>query len=143
MIGYLVDSNVLLDLITLDPVWLDWSRDTLRHAARTGSLLINPVIYAELCVAYDTIEALDDALDRARIVSVHVPPPALFLAARVHQRYRQRGGQRTGVLPDFSIGAHAAVDRLTLITRDTRRRGWFPTVEIVSPVYRHSTTTGT
>ena len=133
MISYLVDSNVLLDLMTRDPVWLDWSRDALRAATRDGRLLINPVIYAELSMAFDTIEALDETLDRARITSTAVPPPALFLAARVYQRYRQRGGKRTGVLPDFFIGAHAAVDRLILITRDTRRRGWFPTVETVVP----------
>jgi predicted nucleic acid-binding protein len=133
MTSYLVDSNVLLDLMTRDPVWLDWSLDALRTADRNGRLLINPVIYAELSMAFDTIEALDEALYRARIVSAAVPPPALFLAARVYQRYRQRGGKRTGVLPDFFIGAHAAVDRLTLITRDTRRRGWFPTVEVMAP----------
>lgn len=134
MTGYLIDTNVLLDLVTNDPVWAGWSRDAVVRAARDGHLLINPVIYAELSVAFDTVEALDGTLERVSIYSAPIPPPALFLAGRVFLQYRRQRGSRTGVLPDFFVGAHAAVDRLTLITRDTRRRAWFPTVEVVSPL---------
>ena len=134
MTGFLIDTNVLLDLVTNDPVWAGWSRDAVVRAARGGHLLINPVIYAELSVAFDTVEALDGTLERVSIFSAPIPPPALFLAGRVFRQYRRQRGSRTGVLPDFFVGAHAAVERLTLITRDTRRRAWFPTVEVVSPL---------
>ncbi|MBN9016552.1 MAG: type II toxin-antitoxin system VapC family toxin [Rhizobiales bacterium] len=130
----LVDTNVLLDLVTNDPVWADWSIGQLEAAALKGALAINDVVYAELSVRFATIEALDDLLDRAALQIRPMPRPALFLAAKVFQRYRSAGGRRTGVLPDFFIGAHAAVSELTLLTRDVQRyRTYFPTIELVTP----------
>jgi len=134
MSATLVDSNVLLDLVTNDPVWADWSIGQLDAASLKGALAINDVIYAELSVRFETVEALDALLDRAGIVIRPMPRAALFLAAKVFLRYRSAGGVRTGVLPDFFIGAHAAVSRLTLLTRDIQRyRTYFPTIELVTP----------
>ena len=130
----LVDTNVLLDLVTNDPVWAEWSIGQLEAAALKGALAINDVVYAELSVRFATIEALDDLLDRAELQIRPMPRPALFLAAKVFQRYRSAGGRRTGVLPDFFIGAHAAVSELSLLTRDVQRyRTYFPTIELVTP----------
>ncbi|MFN3548335.1 MAG: type II toxin-antitoxin system VapC family toxin [Mesorhizobium sp.] len=130
----LVDSNVLLDLITGDPVWAEWSVDRLDVAARSGPLVINDVIFAELSVRYARIEALELFLSEAGLELVPIPRPALFLAAKAFQNYRKAGGQRSGVLPDFFIGAHAAVSNITLLTRDARRyRTYFPTVKLVAP----------
>jgi predicted nucleic acid-binding protein len=130
---FLVDSSVLLDVVTDDPTWADWSQGQLDIASRAGELAINPIIYAELSLAYASIDDLDGALATTGIALLEVPRPALFLAAAAFRLYRRRGGIRTSVLPDFFIGAHAAVEGMTLITRDLRRRGWFPTVQVVSP----------
>jgi predicted nucleic acid-binding protein len=133
-IGCLIDSNVLLDVATEDPRWYQWSAAALATAARTAPLLINPLIYAEVSANYDTIEELDDALPERLFRRTLLPYPAGFVAARAFLTYRSRGGRRRSPLPDFYIGAHAAVDRLTLITRDARRyRTYFPTVEIIAP----------
>jgi predicted nucleic acid-binding protein len=133
-IGYLVDSNVLLDVATEDPHWYPWSSAALANAARTAPLLINPLIYAEVSANYDTIEELDDALPEHLLRRTALPYPAGFVAARAFLTYRSRGGERRSPLPDFYIGAHAAVDQLTLVTRDARRyRTYFPTVEVVAP----------
>ncbi|WP_176086539.1 type II toxin-antitoxin system VapC family toxin [Martelella sp. HB161492] len=130
----LVDTNVLLDLVTDDPVWADWSIDQLETASLAGPLLINDVIYAELAVRYQQIEALDAFIDRASIRFLPLSRPSLFLAGRVFTRYRRAGGTRAGVLPDFFIGAQAAVERLPLLTRDGGRyRGYFPTVDLITP----------
>jgi predicted nucleic acid-binding protein len=96
-------------------------------------LVINPVIYAEVSLAYASVEDLDTGLASAGLEVVEIPRPALFLAAAAFRLYRRRGGTRTSVLPDFFIGAHAAVEGMTLITRDLRRRGWFPTVQVIAP----------
>jgi predicted nucleic acid-binding protein len=130
---FLVDSSILLDLVEQDPVWLDWSRATLEAAAESGLLAINPVIYAELSLAYAAIEQLDAMVALLALEFRQIPRPALFLAARRFRAYRRGGSIRTGVLPDFFIGAHAAVERMTLITRDTRRRSRFPSVRVISP----------
>jgi predicted nucleic acid-binding protein len=133
-IGYLIDSNVLLDVATEDPRWCEWSSAALSTAARTAPLLINPLIYAEVSMNYDTIEELDEALPEPLFRRVPLPYPAGFVAGRAFLTYRSRGGERRSPLPDFYIGAHAAVDRLTLVTRDARRySSYFPTVEIVAP----------
>jgi predicted nucleic acid-binding protein len=130
----LVDTNVLLDLVTVDPEWAEWSIRQLDAAALKGPLVINDVIYAELSVRFATIEALEAILDETGIILAETPRAALFLAAKVFQRYRAAGGSRTGVLPDFFIGAHAAVARVPLLSRDARRyRTYFPTIDLVAP----------
>jgi predicted nucleic acid-binding protein len=131
--GFLIDTSVLLDVATRDPLWLAWSREALETASNDGPLAINPVIYAEFSLAYATIEQLDAVLSALNLELRQIPRPALFLVARQFRNYRRQGGVRTGVLPDFFIGAHAAVERLTLITRDMRRRAWFPTVQVIAP----------
>lgn len=133
-VGYLIDSNVLLDVATEDPRWYQWSAATLANAARSAPLWINPLIYAEVSANYDTIEELDNALPEHLFRRASLPYPAGFVAARAFLMYRSRGGERRSPLPDFYIGAHAAVDQLTLVTRDARRyRTYFPTVETIAP----------
>lgn len=130
----LVDTNVLLDVVTNDATWADWSIRQLDAAAIRGPLAINDVVYAELSVRFATIETLDAVLNEAGITVEPMPRPALFLAGTVFQRYRAAGGRRTGVLPDFFIGAHAAVARFTLLTRDAQRyRSYFPTLDLITP----------
>jgi predicted nucleic acid-binding protein len=130
----LVDTNVLLDLLTDDPVWADWSQQQLNAAALRDRLAISPVIYAELSGGFATIESLDAMLATAEINVAEMPRPALFLAGQVFKSYRQRGGLRNSVLPDFFIGAHAAVLGVPLITRDAKSyRSYFPSVELVAP----------
>ena len=103
----LVDTNVLIDVLTHDPAWLDWSVEHMAQQAAQGPLLINEVIYAELSVGFETEDAVADALDELAVDFVQTPLPALFLAGKVFRQYRRAGGIRTGVLPDFFIGAHA------------------------------------
>lgn len=130
----LVDTNVLLDLVTDDPDWAEWSIRQLDAAAIQGALVIDDVVYAELSVRFTHIETLDAVLDEAGITMAAMPRAALFLAGKAFQRYRASGGVRTGVLPDFFIGAHAAAAGLTLLTRDPQRyRTYFPTVELITP----------
>jgi len=130
----LVDTNALLDVVTRDPEWAEWSKRQLDAAALRDQLAINPVVYAELSAGFETIEQVEVVLGLVGITVVQMTRPALFLAGRVFQEYRRRGGIRTGVLADFFIGAQAAVIGATLITRDVSRyRSYFPTVEIVAP----------
>jgi len=130
----LVDTNVLLDLFTNDPEWADWSVRQLEAASLKGPLAINDVVYAELSVRFDAIETLDAALMETGVSIEPMPRAALFLAGKAFQRYRARGGSRSGVLPDFFMGAHAAVTGWPLLTRDVRRyRTAFPRVELVAP----------
>lgn len=130
----LVDTNVLLDVISDDPEWADWSQRQLEAASARDRLVINPVIYAELSVGFERIEEVDAVLAVTSIAIIEIPRPALFLAGKVFSAYRKRGGVKTGVLPDFFIGAHAAVARLTLLTRDRGRYGSsFPTVNLITP----------
>jgi len=130
----LVDTNVLLDVFTEDPKWLGWSLTRLEQAAFKGSLLINDVIYAETSTRYPSIEDFEAALASAGITVAPISRAALFLAGKAYARYRSAGGIRTGVLADFFIGAHAAVEQLPLLTRDARRyRSYFPTVELIAP----------
>jgi predicted nucleic acid-binding protein len=130
----LVDTNVLLDVVTEDAAWADWSQRQLEAAAVRGPLLINDVVYAELSVGFLRKEEVDEALAIARAETAAIPREALFLAGKAFQRYRTGGGMRTGVLPDFFVGAHAAVAGLPLLTRDMRRyRAYFPTVHLISP----------
>ena len=130
----LIDTNVLLDIVTNDAAWANWSIGQLDAAALRGPLVINDVVYAELSVRFEAIEALEAVLDEVAISLAAMPRAALFLAGKAFQRYRTSGGRRTGVLPDFFIGAHAAVADLTLLTRDAQRyRSYFPTVDLVTP----------
>jgi predicted nucleic acid-binding protein len=130
----LVDSNVILDVATQDPEWADWSSETLALIAEESVLVINPVIYAEVSVGFETIEVLQEVL-RIEIFRREVLPyAAAFLAGKAFIDYRRRGGERSAPLPDFYIGAHAAVAGLRLLTRDPRRyRSYFPTVELIAP----------
>lgn len=134
VVGTLVDSNVLLDVLTEDEQWSGWSAEALVAAAETGPLVINPVIYAEVSIQFSRIEELDDALPAESFRRLALPWVAAFLAGKAFLHYRRHGGERRSPLPDFFIGAHAAVDRLALLTRDaTRYRAYFPTVTLVSP----------
>ncbi len=128
----LVDASVLLDVITEDKRWMSWSADALTEAAARGDLAINPIVYAEVSLGYDTIEALDAAL--LGFTRLPLPYEAGFLAARCHLRYRKAGGVRRSPLPDFYIGAHAAIEGHELLTRDEARyRSYFPSLQIVAP----------
>jgi predicted nucleic acid-binding protein len=130
----LVDSNVILDVLTEDDRWLDWSSDRLSDAARTGMLVINPIIYAEVAIGFERIEDLDDALPAQYYRRHPLPFEAAYLAGQCFLSYRRRGGDRRSPLPDFYIGAHAALAGFTLLTRDARRyRTYFPTLRIVAP----------
>ena len=132
--GYLIDSNVLLDIFTDDPRWSDWSAGALAHAIRTAPVFINPIVYAEVSVRFGDIEQLDQRMPATLLRRASLPYPAGFLAAKAHLAYRRRGGTRIATLPDFYIGAHAVVANLTLATRDARRyRQAFPTLRIVAP----------
>lgn len=134
MADVLVDSNVLFDYLSEDQDWFDWSCAMLARAADAGRLFINPIIFAELSVRYDAIEAVEEALPREYFGRAALPWEAAFLAAKVFERYRKRGGTRTTALPDFFIGAHAAVAGMTLLTRDGRRyRTYFPKLKLIAP----------
>ena len=130
----LVDSNVLLDVVTDGQVWGDWSQEQLEQAALKGQLVINDVIYAEVSTRYESLEGIESMLMDLQIDVVPIPREALFLAGKAYLQYRAAGGVRTSVLPDFFIGAHAAVERLPLLTRDIRRyRSYFSTVNLIAP----------
>jgi predicted nucleic acid-binding protein len=130
----LVDTNVLLDIATNDPKWAPWSLHQLDAAAIRGPVLINAVVYAEFSIGYARIEQIDGVLDDVGIELAEIPRPALFLAGKVFQRYRAQRGSRTGVLPDFFIGAHAALSQLPLLTRDPRRyRAYFSGITLIAP----------
>jgi predicted nucleic acid-binding protein len=130
----LVDSNVLLDVVTDGETWADWSQTQLEQAALYGPLVINSVIYAEISTRYATFDAVDSMLLDLNIDVATTPRSALFLAGKAYIQYRAAGGVRTGVLADFFIGAHAAAERLPLLTRDARRyRHYFPTVMLIAP----------
>jgi predicted nucleic acid-binding protein len=132
--GTLVDSNVLLDIFTEDDEWLDWSGAMLEQAAHAGPLIINPIIYAEVSVRFARIEDLDEALPPGYCRRAELPWAAGFLAGRAYQQYRRGGGLRRSPLPDFYIGAHAAIAGFDLLTRDARRyRQYFPTVRVIAP----------
>jgi predicted nucleic acid-binding protein len=130
----LVDSNVLLDIFTKTRIWWEWSLVQLEDAALHGPLIINNVIFAETSTRFQSIEDFDAALADAGITFAPIPRTALFLAGKAFIQYRNASGVRTGVPPDFFIGAHAAVEELPLLTRDTRRyRTYFPAVTLIAP----------
>ncbi len=130
----LVDSNVLLDLFTDDPTWYRWSRGELERLLKGEGASINPIIYAELCLAFARAADLDQELDRLRIERLALPYQAACRAAQAFLRYRRAGGTRRSPLPDFYIGAHAETARITLVTRDAGRyRSYFPRLRLRSP----------
>lgn len=130
----LVDTNVLVDILEDDPEWADWSIGQLRAQSKIHRLAINPVIYSELSLTFSTVEALDRAVDDLGLAVIEVPRPALFLAGKAFVRYRRQGGRKENVLADFFIGAHAAVSRYPLLTRDTRRYStYFSGVKLIVP----------
>jgi predicted nucleic acid-binding protein len=130
----LVDSNVLLDLTTRDPTWFDWSREAVQRLAEETTLVINPIIYAEVSVGFVDIAAVDAALPAEFLRREDLPYAAGFLAGKAYVEYRRRGGVRRSPIPDFYVGAHAAVAGHDLLTRDAARyRGYFPTVRLIAP----------
>lgn len=130
----LVDTNVLVDVLQDDPQWAEWSISQMRAQAALHALAINPVIYAEMSLSFTTIEALDDVVRTLALELREIPRPALFLAAKAYAQYRRRGGRKEPVLPDFFIGAHAAVEGWPLLTRDASRfRTYFPSLEVLAP----------
>ena len=130
----LVDSNVLLDVVTEDEEWLDWSAAALARAADTSPLMINPIVYAEVAARFARIEDLEDALPGDYYERHPLPWEAAFVAGQCFVTYRRHGGARRSPLPDFYIGAHAAIEGLTLLTRDPKRyRTYFPKLRIVAP----------
>jgi hypothetical protein len=130
----LVDSNVLLDVMTEDPRWLAWSAEAIERAADRFRLVINPVIYAEVSIRYSRIEDLEAALPRTMFDREAIPFEAAFLAGKSFATYRRHGGTRRSPLPDFFIGAHAAVAGYQLLTRDVPRyRTYFPRLPLIAP----------
>jgi predicted nucleic acid-binding protein len=134
VIATLVDSNVILDILTEDPEWQEWSAAALASQADAGPLVVNPLIYAEVAARFDRIEDLEEALPAEYFLRQPLPWEAAFLAGRSFIQCRRKGGQRRSPLPDFYIGAHAVVGRMTLLTRDARRyRSYFPGLRVVAP----------
>jgi predicted nucleic acid-binding protein len=130
----LVDSNVLLDILTEDPEWFTWSSETLEQRADESVLVINPIIYAEVSVRFARIEELEEAIPAAMFRRDHLPWEAGFLAGKCFLEYRRRGGAKQSPLPDFYIGAHAPVSGLAALTRDAARyRTYFPNLDILAP----------
>ena len=130
----LVDSNVLLDVFTEDPVWFGWSSQALERRAEDSLLVVNPIVYAEVSLRFERIEALEEALPAEVFRRDALPWEAAFLAGKCFTSYRRRGGARRSPLPDFYIGAHAAVAGMTLLTRDASRyRTYFPSLQVLAP----------
>jgi predicted nucleic acid-binding protein len=130
----LVDSNILLDVATSDPTWAEWSAMALETVANESVLAINALIYAEVSIGYGRVEELEQAIPSTMFRREPLPYEAAFLAGKVFLQYRRRGGVRGSPLPDFYIGAHAAVSDFRILTRDPRRyRTYFPTVDLIVP----------
>ena len=134
MKGILVDSNIVLDIFLDDPNWAEWSEAVLSEYSIHTPLYINPIIYTEISIGFKKIEELETALLKGGFQMLEIPKEALFLAGKAFLKYRRSKGVKKSPLPDFFIGAQAAVLDLELITRDTKRyRSYFPTVKIISP----------
>jgi predicted nucleic acid-binding protein len=134
MAAVLVDSNVLLDLMTEDLQWFAWSSATIAEAAEHSRLIINPIVYAEISVRFSSIEEVNAAIPRTLFDREPIPYEAAFLAGKVFSIYRKRGGKKRSTLPDFFIGAHASVAGYSLLTRDaTRYRTYFPRLALIAP----------
>ena len=134
MSAILVDSNVILDIFTEDPRWYDWSSESLVRCADEASLAINPIVYSEVSLRFKTIEELEEVLPRDSFHRLSLPWEAAFLAGKCFVKYRSRGGARRSPLPEFYIGAHAAVADMRLLTRDPGRyRTYFPKLRLIAP----------
>jgi hypothetical protein len=134
MMEILVDSSVILDILTEDKDWFKWSAETLADCARSSILAVNPIIYAEVSIRFENIEGLDAALPSTYFRRLPLPWEAAFLAGKCFLDYRRRGGLKRSPLPDFYIGAHAVVSGMKLLTRDVARyRTYFPNVHIIAP----------
>ena len=134
MNGYLVDSNVILDLFLDNPDWADWSETTLTKYGDQNTLFINLVVYTEISIGFERIEALEKSIQIAAFQMLEIPKEALFLAGKAFLQYKKSKGSKSSPLPDFYIGAQAAVMNLDLITRDVSRyRTYFPTVNLITP----------
>lgn len=130
----LVDSNILLDVVTEDPKWFEWSSTMLGIHAEQSVLVINPIVYAEVSIGFNSIEALEHALPSKVFRRDELPWEASFLAGKCFLAYRRRGGRRDAPLPDFYIGAHAAIRGMTVLTRDERRyKTYFPKLDLIAP----------
>jgi len=131
---FLVDTSVLIDVITVDPTWGEWSAQAIESALSRAPTGINQIIYAEVSGSYPTIDACEAVLTPVGLERFDIPYEAAFLAGAAHHRYRRAGGRRHTTLPDFFIGAHSAFSNLTLITRDPRPyRSYFPDVPLITP----------
>ena len=134
MTPILVDSNVLLDVLGGDPRWATWSSTALAALANESVLVINPLIYAEVSIRFESIEAVDEVVPTTLYRREDIPYSAAYLAGKAYIQYRRRGGKRRSLLPDFLIGAHAAIAGYRVLTRDARRyRTYFPALELISP----------
>jgi predicted nucleic acid-binding protein len=134
LITTLVDSNVLFDFLSEDDEWFDWSSAMLEQAANAGVIALNPIVYAEVSIRYERIEELDEELPPQYFVRAPLPWEAAFLAGKAFALYKKRTGTKRSPLPDFYIGAHAAVADMTLLTRDPRRyRAYFPKLRLMCP----------
>lgn len=130
----IVDANVLLDIVSNDANWAGWSARQLRHQSQVHKLVINAVVYTELSMAFADLDDIDRVVDEMRLNFAEIPKTALFLAGKAFLRYRRAGGTRTSVLPDFFIGAHAAIAGCAILTRDERRyRAYYPRVPLITP----------
>jgi predicted nucleic acid-binding protein len=134
MTAVLIDSNVLLDLMTEDPYWYAWSAEAVENVADRFRLVINAIIYAEVSVRYSRIEDLESALPKSMFAREEIPYEAAFLAGKSFLEYRRRDGEKRSPLPDFFVGAHAAVAGYELLTRDAARyRTYFPKLQLITP----------
>ncbi len=134
MNGIFIDSCVLLDLFTDDPVWADWSEKVLNEFAQTNTLHINSIVYTEVSIGFNRIEEVEEAISELNIKVVEIPREALFLAGKVFLKYKRNKGIKNSPLPDFFIGAHAAVSKFDLITRDSARyKTYFPSLKLIYP----------
>jgi predicted nucleic acid-binding protein len=132
--GVLVDSNVVLDVFLNDPKWADWSESKLVEYDQHGTLYINAIIYSEVSIGFERIEVLESAIAQAGLRMLEIPKEALFLAGKTYLKYKKRKGPGRTPLPDYYIGAQAAVLNLDLITRDTSGyQSYFPTVTLITP----------
>ncbi len=134
MRGVLVDSNIILDVFVDDPQWADWSEAQLAELSSKTILYINPIVYSEVSIGFKRIEGLESALNRGGFQMLEIPKEALFLAGKAYSKYRKSRGSKRSPLPDFYIGAQAAILGMDLITRDEAiYRTYFPTVKLISP----------
>lgn len=134
MSAILVDSNVLLDVMTKDAAWFTWSSEALEAGADAGRLVINPIVFAEVSIRFARIEDVEAALPQSMIDREPIPYEAVFLAGKAYIAYRKRGGTKLSALPDFFVGAHAVVAGYRLLTRDASRyRTYYPKLALIAP----------